>query len=382
MEKYAIFGCGVKGKEIFEELGKDAIGCFIDNDSEKWGMFYKDIPIISLDNYIESKRSEKILIPVAQYYYEVKKQLANKGVEVFCIHRLYHKLVGESDVLVVNPYENRNDESDMYEECKSIENRILIKDYVNQLKYNVPLFNSIEIETYNRCNGVCSFCPVSVQNETRVEKKMTMELFKKIVRELNELNYDGNICLFSNNEPFLDDRIIDFQKYAKRILPDAYFYLYTNGTLLTMEKFISIIEYLDELIIDNYNQQLQLIPMVQKIVDYCESHDKLRRKVTVILRKPNEILTSRGGDSPNKKMNKVEFADDSCVFPFLQMIVRPDGKVSLCCNDPLGKYSLGDLNEQSIREVWYGEQYCNVRNKILSGRKELNKCSGCDVFLI
>lgn len=64
------------------------------------------------------------------------------------------------------------------------------------------------------------------------------------------------------------------------------------------------------------------------------------------------------------------------------MIVRPDGKVSLCCNDPLGKYSLGDLNEQSIKEVWYGEQYNTIRNKIISGRKNLDKCNRCDVFLI
>lgn len=59
MEKYAIFGCGKKGKEILKELGKNTIGCFIDNDSEKWGVLYEGIPIISLDSYIASKRSEK-----------------------------------------------------------------------------------------------------------------------------------------------------------------------------------------------------------------------------------------------------------------------------------------------------------------------------------
>jgi len=64
------------------------------------------------------------------------------------------------------------------------------------------------------------------------------------------------------------------------------------------------------------------------------------------------------------------------------MIVRLDGKVSLCCNELLEKYSLGDLNDQSIREVWHGKQYNIIRNKIITGRKNLDKCNRCDVFLI
>lgn len=381
MQKYAIFGCGIKGKEVFEELGKDAIECFIDNDSAKWGARYKDIPVISLDDYIESRRKETILIPVAHYYSEVKKQLADRGVEAFRIYRA-HRRFGDPNVLVSNPYENRDVGSDAYKKFKTLENRILIKDYSVQLNCKVPLFGFVEIETYNRCNGVCDFCPVSIQNETRIEKKMTDELFEKIINELKTLEYDGSICLFSNNEPFLDDRIIDFQKYARKSLPNAHFHLYTNGTLLTMEKFISIIDYLDELIIDNYNQQLHLNSRVQRIADYCENCDELKKKVTIVLRKPKEVLTSRGGDSPNKILDSQEFADDSCVFPFTQMIIRPDGKVSLCCNDPLGKYSLGDLNEQSMKEVWYGEQYKTIRDKIVCGRKNLDKCNKCDVFFV
>lgn len=382
MGKYAIFGCGIKGREIFEELGRDAIECFIDNDCTKWNTLYKDIPIISLDDYVNSGKKEEILLPVAQYYSEVKKQLVDKGVQAFHIHQVQNRLAGIPNVFISNPYENRDDYSDTYKKCKTIENRILIKDYSIQLKSRMPLFKFIEIETYNRCNGICNFCPVSIQNETRIERKMTNELFEKIINELKKLKYDGSICLFSNNEPFMDDRIIDFQKYARRLLPDAHFYLYTNGTLLTIDKFKSIIDYLDELIIDNYNQQLLLIPMIQKIVDYCKDDEELKKKVTIVLRKPKEILTSRGGDSPNKSLNEFEFGDDSCVYPFMQMIVRPDGKVSLCCNDPLGKYSLGDLNEQTLEEIWYGELYNAIRNKIILGRKNLDKCNRCDTFFI
>lgn len=38
---------------------------------------------------------------------------------------------------------------------------------------NMPLFEEIEIETLNRCNGKCSFCPVNVNEPQRPYHKMS-----------------------------------------------------------------------------------------------------------------------------------------------------------------------------------------------------------------
>ena len=51
-------------------------------------------------------------------------------------------------------------------------------------------------------------------------------VFKKIIDELAELEYDGRLCLFSNNEPFLDERIMEFHKYARTKLTKARIHLY------------------------------------------------------------------------------------------------------------------------------------------------------------
>ena len=40
--------------------------------------------------------------------------------------------------------------------------------------------------------------------------------------------------------------------------------------------------------------------------------------------------------------------DATCVLPFKQMIIKPDGKVSLCYSDSLGKNILGDLTKNSV----------------------------------
>lgn len=312
---------------------------------------------------------------IARTYFQGKARIINPFFQV------KHD---ESDELISNPYEWEQFPGCENEESWNEEfSRFNDIDGVNELAdalYNYqPLFRHVEIETINRCNGTCSFCPVSVGNDIREHKIMSNELFYKIINELCELNFDGRVALFSNDEPFLDPKIIERHKYAFEHLKRAKMHLYTNGTLLTLDKFKEIIPYLDELIIDNYNQELKLNNNSKAIAIYCEAHPELKSKVSIILRKPNEILTSRGGDAPNRKAKK-EFTTERCVLPFEQMIIRPDGKVSLCCNDPYGKMTLGDLSKQTMKEAWYGMEFKTIRDKLMQGRGNIPHCKYCDTF--
>lgn len=243
----------------------------------------------------------------------------------------------------------------------------------------------IEIETVNRCNGTCSFCPVNAHEPQRKYAKMTDELFRKIIDELSEIKYSGIISLYSNNEPFLDERIIEFHKYAHEKLPYAYFRLYTNGLPLTFSKFMEIMPFLDELRIDNYNDKKEFnTPELEKIYSYLQENEEIRRRVTFDFRLLNEVLSSRGGLASNKKnADNKRLADVVCPLPFRQFVIRPTGEISLCCNDALGKYTLGDLNTQNIQEIWHSEKYDAVRREMIAnGRKNLTLCRDCDsIFL-
>ena len=80
----------------------------------------------------------------------------------------------------------------------------------------------IEVETLNRCNSTCSFCPVNVHDESREYNKMSESLIEKIGDELEALDYEGFVSLYANNEPLLDERIVDVcrlleKKLRKRI---------------------------------------------------------------------------------------------------------------------------------------------------------------------
>ena len=121
-------------------------------------------------------------------------------------------------------------------------------------------------------------------------------------------------------------------------------------------------------------------PELGKIYDYLQEHHELDERVRFWFRLQNEVLTSRGGQAPNKQGAYEQAALNTlCSKPFHQLIVRPTGEISLCCNDALGIYTMGDLRTQSINEVWNSEEYIRVRTDMLkNGRRNLLLCNHCD----
>ena len=245
----------------------------------------------------------------------------------------------------------------------------------------IPDFCTIEIETINRCNNDCPFCPVNKHNDTRKPKRMDENLFYVLIEQLRSINYCGNVNLFSNNEPFLDNRILDFIEYARIRLPKARKTLYTNGTLLDVEKFLRLVKNLDKLVIDNYDDDFNLTPPVKKIMDADFPKD-FKCEITISLRKKNQKLNTRGSSAPNRINEENKFAPMSpCILPFTQMIIRPDGTAAKCCNDPLNEIVLGDLNHQSILEIWRGKAYQKLRQEMyFNGRHRIAGCTYCDIF--
>lgn len=273
----------------------------------------------------------------------------------------------------------------LLENCKNLKKSMKYKlDTAKYMKRfdleNPPLFQYIEIETVNRCNGHCSFCPVNVMQPQRTYAKMSEQLFIRIITDFSSLKYTGRIALFSNNEPFLDSRIIEFAKMTHEKLPDCYIELYTNGSLLDEKKIMDIVPYISGMVIDNYSDTGELSPKLKRLKTFCEQRPELRKKIEFALRKQNEILTSRGGTAPNIiARGGVKVPRAACFYPFKQVVVRPDGKCSLCCNDALGGYTMGDLNKQTLSDIWHSKKYKKVRQEMkMHGRKNLKLCNQCD----
>ena len=236
----------------------------------------------------------------------------------------------------------------------------------------------IEIETINRCNGTCAFCPVNRDDDPRTYQRMPEDLFHRIIDELADWGYGGSLRLYSNNEPFLDKRIFAFAEVARARLPDAYHVIISNGTALNVEKAVRILPFLSHLIINDYGTNYQLHDNIKAIIDHLNQHrPDLAGKLIVGLRRINEVKTNRAGEAPNR-LNQSAVYRSRCAYPFFQMVILPDGKLSLCCNDAIGQVTLGDVSRSSIREAWASDARKEVQERMLRGRDHIGLCAGCD----
>jgi radical SAM protein with 4Fe4S-binding SPASM domain len=265
--------------------------------------------------------------------------------------------------------------------------KITIDMMVKYLRDHYDLFPAIEIETINRCNNTCAFCPVNVHADIRPLDKMDESLFRKIMGELSEAKFHGYLGLQSNNEPYMDKNIISRIAYARQKCPKAFIHLYTNGTLLNTDKLLQSFDAgLSVITINNYNDDLKLNDNIKKIIKNIErsKYEKYLDKIRIGIRKKNEVLSNRGGIAPNKSImtnkNYKMYWSLGCVSPFQQMVVRPNGEVSLCCQDAYGQITLGDTKTQSLKKIWTGPPYKALRKELLrNGRKNLTICNTCDV---
>jgi radical SAM protein with 4Fe4S-binding SPASM domain len=64
-----------------------------------------------------------------------------------------------------------------------------------------------------------------------------------------------------------------------------------------------------------------------------------------------------------------------CILPWIHIYANPDGSVLPCS---IGDYRLhlGNIQSQSIEDVWNGEKYKTMRKKMLSGEK-CDECAAC-----
>ena len=251
-------------------------------------------------------------------------------------------------------------------------------DYFYQ-KEEAPYPLVVNLETINRCNSTCAFCTANKHAEKRPYKRMDDELFYKIIDELRDWGYKGHLTLYGNNEPWLDTRIVEFHKYCREQLPDCFIFMSTNGLLLNIEKLKAITPYVNQLIINNYCMDMKLHDNVKEVYDYVKKNPAEFKEVDILIqiRYMEAVLTNRAGSAPNKK-NETKVVTETCLMPFTDMFIFPDGRMGICCCDNFEVTTLADLNSTSLKEAWNSTEYKRVRSMIKDGRQNYPFCKYCD----
>ena len=242
-----------------------------------------------------------------------------------------------------------------------------------------PKPNVVNIETINRCNSTCAFCTANIHAEKRPFMEMTDELYTSIIDQLADWNYRGHLTLYGNNEPLLDKKIIERHKYAREKLPECFIFMSTNGLILTLEKLKAVKPYIDQLIINNYSMNMKLHKNIQRIYEYVNMHPEEFEDVDILIqmRYLQEVLTNRAGSAPNKKATE-KVVKESCLLPFTDMWITPNGHMGLCCCDNYEVTNYADLNTVPLKDAWVAPELMEIRRKIAEGRQNFPFCKHCD----
>lgn len=271
--------------------------------------------------------------------------------------------------------------SDSYLKLQFVSRRKSQKKYIEYFmgQEEVPHPLVVNIETVNRCNSTCEFCTANIHAEKRPYCKIDENLYYSIIDQLHDWNYKGHLTLYGNNEPWLDKRIVEFHKYAREKLPEAFIFMSTNGLLLDMDKVRTIVPYVDQLVINNYCLDMKLHDNIQKIYEEVKAHPEEFGSVDILIqmRYLKEVLTNRAGSAPNKKAKGKEIKE-TCLMPFTDMWIMPNGKMGICCCDNFEVTNLADLNEVSLVEGWNSQKYRELREAIAGGRQNYPFCKYCD----
>ena len=264
-----------------------------------------------------------------------------------------------------------------------------------------PHLTSLDIETYNVCNFRCTMCPYP--DMTREKMLMSMDLFKKIIDDAVKNNI-GEVCLNFYNEPFLDPLLFERIEYVKSKGLKVMFN--SNGSLLTGEKINALLDTsLDSISFSFDAATKEAYEKTRVGGDFNRTKNNIleliRERNRRGLKKPFVIIYFVAQNDNFQEISKFKsFWKEYCdrvnigwvdarrtegllpedlkirksrdIYPcrsiFQHMLVMSSGKVALCCFDYDGSIVLGDLNEQSINEVWNSDKIKGIRELHLSGQ--------------
>jgi len=97
----------------------------------------------------------------------------------------------------------------------------------------------------------------------------------------------------------------------------------------------------------------------------------------------NELIPSKEEFSRYQKNSKGQFELkrtaplSSCWKMWHSAVMTWDGDVVPCCFDKDGEHAMGNIRNQSFKDIWLGPKYNDFRNNLLESRKNISMCENC-----
>lgn len=281
---------------------------------------------------------------------------------------------------------------------------------------------SISAELTNNCNLQCPQCFSGSGLMRRERGFMSIDLFKKVMKELGSYLY--NVNLYFQGEPMLHPQFFSFVENCT----NSYSVVSTNGHFLSLEnseklvqsrlkKLIISLDGLDQETYSSYRvngSMNRVIEGLNNVTHAKHTHNSsLKIEIQFLVNRVNEhmipqvkqlaksvharlslksmqILDNKDIASwlPSErrfrryKIRNGEYESrntlpNRCARLWFNPVITWDGKIVPCCFDKDAEYVMGDLNHDSFREIWDGSRYRIFRKSILSGRHLIDMCRNC-----
>lgn len=295
----------------------------------------------------------------------------------------------------------------------------------NGVVNGLPL--SITIEPTTACNLGCPECPSGLKQFTRAEGNLKTDFYKKIIDEVKQHAFYLNF--YFQGEPYINPNFLEMVSYANA--KKIYTATSTNAHFLTTQKAEETVKSgLSRLTIsidgttqetyESYRKGGDLNKVLEGAKNIIEAKKKLNSKTPYVIFQflvvqPNEhqiedakkLSTQMGVDEIRFKTAQVyDYKNGNPLIPTIEKYARYkkqsdgtyrlknkllnecwrmwsscvitwDGKIVPCCFDKDAKHQLGDLKENTLKQIWLNKKYTDFRKTLLNNRAEIDICQNC-----
>lgn len=312
------------------------------------------------------------------------------------------------------------------------------------LPMKTPISAHVDISSI--CNYRCSFCfQADTKGMKEVGLKrgwMEVDMFKKIVDGFKEFpDKIKKIKIGNHGEPTLHPDVAEMVKYAYESNTADIIEMFTNGSRLTPELNEAMVKAglqrinvsLEGLTDKRYLEVAGVKQNFQEIIDGVKSlyEIKTREKsdLQIYVKIADQAHALKGdkdvkfmmtdeekkfffdtftpicdeifvekvvpqwADTQLDKQNEVEDTGmygqkinqwkDSCPFIFMYMHFNCDGTVSPCTLDWPRKVVIGNVNDESVKDIWEGKALRELQVAMLAGKRQcINLCNNCSAPMV
>ena len=269
--------------------------------------------------------------------------------------------------------------SDRLKELNDVDSDLFIPDnfkYWEKLARRAERVNllrrihTVNIETLDWCNRKCDWCP-NKNRDTSPNNIMPDDVFVRILRQLLEYNFNGEIHPFLNGEPTMDKRLPEKIHSIKSVLPRVKVKVITNGDGLRSANKLDLLfaSGCDSIHMNHYDGRFKDIGRALDSKYPGLSHFGLAYLM--------DSFYNRAGKVEYKP--KVQIQDGCCDWFMHKLVFTYKGDLILCCSDFNSEVKFGNIMEQPLSMILESDLCQKYLRAHKDGKgKEMPLCKDCN----